>query len=98
MIALKGLLIVFITKLKLKDIKILVIAHYIQTKRVRVCGAFLDMNNVSKIYLTTYSTTTFKNFVKDNNTFERDFREYISYLPTYSKNTSKTPNTRSIIE
>ena len=38
----------------------------------------------SKIYLTTYSTTTFKNFVKDNNTFERDFREYIAYLPTYS--------------
>ena len=66
-----------------------------------VCGSFLVMNNVSKIYLTTYSTTTFKNFVKDNNTFERDFREYISYLPTYSKNTSKTPNTgyyRVIVE
>ena len=65
------------------------------------CGAFTVMNNVSKIYLTTYSTTTFKNFVKDNNTFERDFREYIAYLPTYSKNTSKTPNTgyyRVIVE
>ena len=55
------------------------------------CAAFKTMNNISKIYLTSYATTNFKNFVKDNNSFSRSFREYISYLPTYSKNTSKTP-------
>ena len=59
------------------------------------------MNNISKIYLTPYSTVSFKNYVKDNNSFSRSFREYISYLPTYSKNTSKTPTTgyyRVIVE
>lgn len=65
------------------------------------CAAFLLMNNVSKIYLTPYSTVKFKDYVKDNNNFSRSFREYISYLPTYSKNTSKTANTgyyRVIVE
>ena len=31
------------------------------------CSAFMTVNNVSKIYLTTYSTSNFKNFVKDVN-------------------------------
>ncbi len=65
------------------------------------CAAFETMNNVSKVYLTSYSVINFKNFVKDNNSFSRSFREYISYLPTYSKNTSKTPSTgyyRVIVE
>ncbi len=65
------------------------------------CAAFKTMNNVSKIYLTPYSTSTFKSFVKDNNSFSRSFREYIAYLPTYSKNTSKTPTSgyyRVIVE
>ena len=39
------------------------------------CAAFKTMNNVSKIYLTPYSTSTFKSFVKDNNSFSRSFRE-----------------------
>ena len=60
------------------------------------------MNNVSKIYLTPYSTSVFKNYVKqDNVPFTRSFKEYIAYLPTYSKNTSKTPATgyyRVIVE
>ncbi len=55
------------------------------------CESFKVSNNVEKIYLTTYSTTKFKNYIKDNSAFSRRFREYISYLPTYSKNTSKTP-------
>ena len=65
------------------------------------CAAFKTMNNISKIYLTSYATTNFKNFVKDNNSFSRSFREYISYLPTYSKNTSKTADSgyyRVIVE
>ena len=65
------------------------------------CATFKTMNNISKIYLTPYATTNFKNFVKDNNSFSRSFREYISYLPTYSKNTSKTADSgyyRVIVE
>ena len=65
------------------------------------CSAFMTVNNVSKIYLTTYSTSNFKNFVKDNNSFSRSFREYISYLPAYNKNAVKTPETgyyRIIVE
>lgn len=102
MIALKGLPDSVYNEVKTKGYKdISDCSLYTNEESEGVCGAFLVMNNVSKIYLTTYSTTTFKNFVKDNNTFERDFREYISYLPTYSKNTSKTPNTgyyRVIVE
>ena len=64
---------------------------YTNSDGIASCSAFINMNNVSKIYLTSYSTTKFKNFIKDNNSFSRSFREYISYLPTYSKNTSKTP-------
>ena len=54
------------------------------------CTAYKTVNNISRIYLTPYNTTSFKNYVKDNESFSRSFREYISYLPTYSKNASKT--------
>ena len=64
---------------------------YIVSDGQNSCAAFKTMNNISRIYLTSYSTTKFKTFIKDNNSFSRSFREYISYLPTYSKNTSKTP-------
>lgn len=64
---------------------------YTNTDGVESCYAFKTINNVSKIYLTSYSIVTFKDFVKDNDSFSRSFREYISYLPTYSKNTTKTP-------
>ena len=65
------------------------------------CAAFNTINKKKKIYLTPYSTINFKNYVKDNNSFSRSFRDYISYLPTYSKNTAKTPESgyyRVIIE
>ena len=74
---------------------------YTNSDGINSCAAFMTVNNVSKIYLTPYSTTTFKNYVKDNTNFSRSFREYISYLPTYSRNTSKTPITgyyRVIVE
>ncbi len=64
---------------------------YTTSDGVNSCAAFMTVNNVSKVYLTPYSTTVFKDFVKDNNSFTRSFREYIAYLPTYSKNTTKTP-------
>lgn len=74
---------------------------YTVTDGASSCSAFKLMNNVSKIYLTPYSTQKIKNYVRDNNNFKRDFKEYIAYLPTYSKNTSKTPATgyyRVIVE
>ena len=74
---------------------------YTNSDGVSSCSSFKAMNNVSKIYLTTYSTTNFKNFVKDNNSYDRRFREYIAYLPSYSKNTNKTSATgyyRVIVE
>ena len=74
---------------------------YTVSDGIASCSAFINMNNVSKIYLTPYSTVDFKNFVKDNKDFSRSFREYISYLPTYSKNTSKTADSgyyRVIVE
>ena len=74
---------------------------YTNSDGIASCSAFINMNNVSKIYLTPYSTVDFKNFVKDNSSFSRSFREYVSYLPTYSKNTSKTPDSgyyRVIVE
>ena len=64
---------------------------YTNSDAVADCSSFMTMNNISKIYLTPYSTVELKNYVKDNTSFSRSFREYISYLPTYSKNTSKTP-------
>ena len=63
---------------------------YVNSNANGSCEAFKTVNNVSKIYLTTYSTTSFKDFVKDNNDFSRSFSEYISYLPAYSKNAVKT--------
>lgn len=74
---------------------------YTNSDSVNTCNAFKSVNNVSKIYLTSYSTEKFKAFVRDNNSYSRSFREYIAYLPTYSKNTSKTPSSgyyRVIIE
>ena len=74
---------------------------YTNSDAVADCSSFMTMNNISKIYLTPYSTVELKNYVKDNTSFSRSFREYISYLPTYSRNTSKTPATgyyRVIVE
>ena len=74
---------------------------YTNSDAVADCSSFMTMNNISKIYLTPYSTVELKNYVKDNTSFSRSFREYISYLPTYSKNTSKTADSgyyRVIIE
>lgn len=65
------------------------------------CSSFKYANGISRIYLTPYSTVLFKNYVKDNSAFPRSFREYITYLPRYVNNTSKTPSSgyyRVIVE
>ena len=65
---------------------------YSKSESITLCNAFKNVNQVSKIYLTSYSTVSFKNYVENTNSFARDFREYITYLPRYVNNTSKTPN------
>ena len=62
------------------------------------CFAYKAVNNITKIYLTTYDTTKFKNYIKDNSLYARDFQEYIAYIPTYSRNTSKASYYRVIVE
>ena len=55
------------------------------------CANFKRTNKVSKIYLTTYSTQKFKNHV-NSTSYQRDFKDYASYIPTYSRNTTKINN------
>ncbi len=102
MIALKGLPeSVYTTASNTGYVDISDCSLYTNSDGIASCSAFINMNNVSKIYLTPYSTVDFKNFVKDNKDFSRSFREYISYLPTYSKNNNKTPDSgyyRVIVE
>ena len=102
MIALKGLPeSVYTTASNTGYVDISDCSLYTNSDGIASCSAFINMNNVSKIYLTPYSTVDFKNFVKDNSSFSRSFREYISYLPTYSKNNNKTPDSgyyRVIVE
>ena len=102
MIALKGLTdSSYVTAKNTGYVDISDCSLYTNSNAITDCSAYVNMNNVSKIYLTPYSTVNFKNFVKDNNSFSRSFREYISYLPTYSKNSNKTPDSgyyRVIVE
>ena len=67
-------------------------ALYTKNDMEEWCNRYKDVNNISKIYLTTYNTTRFKNYAKSTNLLARDFKDYISYIPTYSKNTTKTSN------
>ena len=50
------------------------------------------VNEINKIYLTTYNLEKFKNEVENSTTYRREFKEYINYLPTYSKNSAKVNN------
>lgn len=53
------------------------------------CNDYKYANNIKKIYLTSYSLENFKDMV-NSSSFSRSFKEYIDYLPLYSKNTTKT--------
>lgn len=56
------------------------------------CGNYKTVNEINKIYLTTYNLEKFKNEVENSTTYRREFKEYINYLPTYSKNSAKVNN------
>ncbi len=56
------------------------------------CGNYKTFDEINRIYLTTYSLEKFKNKVKSSTTDRREFKEYIDYLPTYSKNSAKVNN------
>ena len=66
---------------------------YTRNEMENWCHNYEAVNDVDKIYLTTFSLEKFKNVVKDSNNYSREFKEYIKYLPTYSKNQLK--NTRN---
>ena len=53
------------------------------------CYSYKEINDITKIYLVPYNLEKFKNHVKSNSSYTREFKDYISYLPTYSKNTTK---------
>lgn len=44
-----------------------------------------DYLNVKEIIVTPFKLSNFKGIVKDNQDFERSLREYVEYLPDYSK-------------
>ena len=66
---------------------------YTERDAIYECSAYEAVNSIDKIYLTTYNLTDIKNAVDNDptNTYKRDFTEYINYLPTYSKNSFRTP-------
>lgn len=59
------------------------------------CTNYKNANQVNKIYITPYSLTTFKNYVKTSGRFDRGFEEYIASLPDYP---SKAGVYRVIVE
>ncbi len=61
-------------------------------------NGYLIANGVEQIYLTTYNTEKFKNYVSNSDSFERDFEEYIAYLPSYKNNAAKQNYYRVIVE
>lgn len=61
-------------------------------------NGYVTANGVEQVYLTTYNTEKFKEYVDDNNNFERDFREYIAYMPSYKNNEAKQNYYRVIVE
>lgn len=58
---------------------------------------------IENVYLIDCKTSTFTDFVKDNETFNSTLEDYMNYLPTYEKRCYSTdkpelPNYRVIIE
>lgn len=62
------------------------------------CQLYEKTNNVTKIYLTPYSVSTFKTTVKNSSSYQRPLKEYVKYMPTYKNNTSKSSYYRVIVE
>ena len=66
-------------------------SSYMESSRYRdLFENFKEVNGITRVYLTPYQTDKIKG-IKD--TFPRNFEEYLSYLPSYEKNTSKTAAT-----
>lgn len=53
------------------------------------CDNFQITSDITKIYLTTYSEEKFKSYIKSSDSYTREFKDYINYIPTYSKNSTK---------
>lgn len=53
------------------------------------CNNYEYASGITNIYLTPYSLENFKTTVNSSVNFSRSFKEYVDYLPLYSKNTTK---------
>ncbi len=58
------------------------------------CDNFKAVNDITKIYLTSYSEEKLKSYVKSSDSYTREFKDYISYIPTYSKNSTKVNDSK----
>ena len=71
------------------------------SKRIENCSNQNSNPPHPHIYITDYSLSRFKGIVKDDNgnTFSSGLKEYVNYLPTYSKESSPNgANYRIIVE
>ncbi len=71
-----------------------------------VCKEMVSRLNLVKAYIISYTTTNFKNVVKNNEAFDKmvvdgvthnvDFRDYIAYLAEFSKGSLNRANYRVV--
>lgn len=53
------------------------------------CNKFINVANVTKIYITNYDTTDLKNNI-ENTDYSRSFKKYVEYMPSHGMATDKT--------
>ncbi len=66
-------------------------SQYSKNNSATWCENLKDTIHLKQMYLTPYSLDQMKTYVHQNKQFDRGWKEYISNLPTYNKNTNKTP-------
>lgn len=62
------------------------------------CNQYINGAKITNMYLIDYNTTKFKNYIKNNTSYKRSFREYVNYMPTHvNASTNKQNNYRLLI-
>lgn len=63
------------------------------------CNKFINVANVTKIYITNYDTTDLKNNI-ENTDYSRSFKKYVEYMPSHgmATDTTKEEHKRIIVE
>lgn len=54
------------------------------------CKHLKENFNIINMYITNFNITNFKTTVKSNNAFSSNLKEYVNYLPNYSKQSGKS--------